>query len=160
MRCREAQPLISAFHDGELGRSEQEAVRTHLMDCPACRAQAGDLLSISRWLEPAEAPAVSESFTDSVMARLRAGEGLGDSYIGDERRALVSLRWLAMAAALVVAVGGMFLALPNSSSNWGRGTLDAASTNDVEKEIERNNALARTEWMPVVASRPAPRRAK
>lgn len=160
MRCREAQPLISAFHDGELGRSEQEAVRTHLMNCRACRGRAVELRSISRWLEPEPLPAMSEGFTDGVMARLRAGEGLDDHDFGSDRIAWVNLRWLTVAAALILTVGGLFLAMPNSSFNSGHGTLDAAFANDVDKEIERNNVAARAAWTPHVASKPAAKRSK
>jgi RNA polymerase sigma factor (sigma-70 family) len=37
-RCRELQPLLSAFCDGEAGPSEAAAVREHLRACAHCRA--------------------------------------------------------------------------------------------------------------------------
>jgi anti-sigma factor RsiW len=162
MRCRDVQSRLSAFHDGELGRSEQEAVRNHLMDCPACRARATELRSISRWLAPEAAPASSAGFTQSVLARIRAGEGLDDLGVSEERRAARSLRWLSLAAGLLLTAGGVFLAMPGPGSRGssGDGTLDAAAANDIDKEIERNNALARAAWSPFVASKPAAKSTK
>jgi anti-sigma factor RsiW len=149
MRCTDVKPLISAFHDGELGRSEQEAVRSHLLDCAACRRDASELRSISRWLSPEDAPAVSPGFTDSVMARLRAGELLEETSEAAARRSFV---WIAAAAAVVLATGGLFLSMPARGGNFASGTLDAALNGDVEREIERNNILARESWRPAIAS--------
>lgn len=163
MHCREAEPLLSAFHDGELGRSEQEAVRAHLLDCPACRSRAADLRSISRWLSPEEAPEVPGGFTDRVLARLRAGEGLDE--LGDERRSWRSLRWISVAAAFLLTTGSLYLAIPDARSGafhnpFGAAPLDAAATDDVDREIERNDALARAAWVSNAASKPAAAPAK
>lgn len=155
MLCRDARSQLSAFHDGELGRSEAEALREHLMGCPACRKEASGLRAISRWLEPEEAPPVSAGFTDAVMARLRAGDGLVDA----ERRAAATLRWMAAAAAVLLAAGALFLALPKGTRGISIGTLEAAPASEVEREIARNDALARGE-APPPASRPSPRRGR
>ena len=73
------------------------------------------------------------------MARLRAGEGAEAGASRAER----DVRWLALAAIVVLSVGALFLVMPISLSSFVRGTLDAASSSDVDREIDRNNALAR-----------------
>ena len=140
MNCREARTSLSAFHDGELGRSESEAVRAHLLDCASCRREVAELRSITRSLEPESVPKVSDGFTDAVMARLRSGEG---AFEARASRADRDLRRLALAAVVVLSVGALFLVMPVSLSSLVRGTLDAASSSDVDREIDRNNALAR-----------------
>jgi anti-sigma factor RsiW len=161
MNCRDVRSHLSAFHDHELGRSESEAVRAHLLDCAGCRREASALRAISGWLEPADVPQVSEGFTDAVMARLRSGEAAVPRGAEVERMAR-ALRWMAIAALAILAVGALFLAMPQSLTSFTGGTLDAASSSDVDREIERNNALAHDggPGVAVPASKPAANRAR
>ncbi|MBI3819372.1 MAG: zf-HC2 domain-containing protein [Planctomycetes bacterium] len=131
MRCSQIKSKLSAFHDGELGRSEAEAVREHLLNCQPCRDEVAGLRSISRWLEPpAPAAAVSVDFTDRVFDRIhRNDEG------ATATRYLISLRTMrivAVAAGVIACVSALYLAAPRSSD----GTLNAASEREVEERIE------------------------
>lgn len=149
MRCTEARSFLSAFIDAELGRSESEAVRAHLVDCASCRAAASDLRSLSRFFAAEDpAPRVSPGFTDAVLSRLRAGEGVA------ERRAERTVFRVILAAAAVLVLSVGYLAAP--ASLWTRRSpdLEAGSRHEVEKEIRANDAAA----MPIEA-RPARRAA-
>ncbi|HKE02196.1 MAG TPA: zf-HC2 domain-containing protein [Planctomycetota bacterium] len=149
MRCTEVRVLLSSFHDGELGRSETEAVKSHLIGCARCRAMASDLRGLSRLFDRNEpVPPVSPTFTDSVFARIRVGEGLAD------RSAERAVRRLAWAAAAVLAVSAGYLALPRAVTRIGATTLDAASASEVDDEIRRNDAAGRVVDASPVSSQP------
>jgi len=137
MRCAETRSLLSPFLDGELGRSESEAVRAHLVDCARCRAEASDLRSISKFFaEDEPTPPTSPGFTDAVMSRLRSGEGL------EERRAERVARITVLAAAAVVLLSVGFLATPRSMWKASQPTLEAGLRGEVEREIRRNDLQA------------------
>jgi anti-sigma factor RsiW len=135
MRCSRIRSLLSPFHDGELGRSETEEVKAHLIGCSRCRAAASDLSGLSRLFDPDEPiPQASAGFTDAVLARLRAGEGLV------EARAERLARRIAWAAAALLTLSAGYLAMPRSAAPGGLDTLDAASAREVDDEIRRNDA--------------------
>lgn len=130
MRCNQVQSKLSAFHDNELGRSESEAVRGHLLQCQSCRDSAADLRMISRSLAPpAAVPALSVDFTDRVFARIQKDPEISTTTLFLVRTRV--MRWVAVAAALVVGVSALYLAAPRSSD----GTLNAASEREVEMRI-------------------------
>ncbi len=145
LRCSHVRSRLSAFHDGELGRSETEQVRHHLMECVRCRSRASEFQSISHWLDDAAPlPAPSPAFTDSVMARIRAGEGRdGGARIDSSRelqRAERTARWIALAAAAVVLLAAGYMMAPRLFSS--RGTLEAAPRSAIDALIRANDARA------------------
>ncbi|MFN0206552.1 MAG: anti-sigma factor family protein [Planctomycetota bacterium] len=134
IHCKLVKTKLSAFHDGELGKSESESVREHLLNCQNCRNAAAEYRNISKWLAPdSEAPAMSVNFTDRVMERIYQETG------GEAPRVLYyrsAVRAVSMAAAIVLGVSLLYLAAPRSS-----GILDAASQRDVEARIQAMREL-------------------
>ncbi len=45
-RCRELGDMLSAYHDGELGADQMEAVQAHIATCPYCRETEEDLRKV------------------------------------------------------------------------------------------------------------------
>jgi anti-sigma factor RsiW len=137
MSCRDYRSLLSAFHDGELGRSEAEEVREHLVRCLDCRRAASELRTLSRLLASVDAaPPAPAGFADAVMGRLRAGEGIA------EVRAERVARWSALAAAAVALMSVAYVAAPRSWTRTSSGVLEAAPSKAVDEEIRRNDAAA------------------
>lgn len=134
MLCKLVKIKLSAFHDGELGKSESESVREHLLNCQNCRNAAAEYRNLSKWLAPdSEVPAMSADFTDRLMDRIHHETG------GEAPRVLYYrsvVRTISMAAALVLGVSLLYLAAPRSP-----GTLDAASQRDVEARIQAMREL-------------------
>lgn len=48
MNCEELHPRLLDFVDGDMSPQEKSAVRTHLADCPACRAEVEQLRAGAR----------------------------------------------------------------------------------------------------------------
>jgi anti-sigma factor RsiW len=59
MNCPTGQQL-SAFHDGEIDPRGRSAIERHLLDCASCAAELERLRAISRLLEAAPAPRLSQ----------------------------------------------------------------------------------------------------
>ena len=102
--CRDIDPLVTPYLDGEATAAERSAVDTHLAVCPPCRLRAA-----------AEAAA-------RQVLRARKGEGLcSKTPVGLQTQCLTLSRTgapsrigsrlvpLSMAAALAIVVGGVFV---------------------------------------------------
>jgi anti-sigma factor RsiW len=77
LSCRDAQPLVGAYVDGELSESQASPLRQHLLACQACRASAQDLKSLKRWFAPgkvASQTAIPSGFAARVTRRAFAGD--------------------------------------------------------------------------------------
>ena len=116
MDCRETQPLLAAFHDGELPAAERIRVEEHLRGCPGCAALLADLARVDRAIGvPDPGPAYWDRFNARVMDRVeREADGQGARVLrpkgGWMRQQLRYLVPAAAAAALVVMIvhyGGM-----------------------------------------------------
>jgi len=116
MECRETQPLLTAFHDGELPAAGRARVEEHLRGCPDCTAMLADLASVDRAAGvPDPGPAYWERFNARVMDRVeREADGSKVTVLrpkgGWVRQQLRYLVPAVAAAALVVMVvryGGM-----------------------------------------------------
>ena len=70
MKCRKAQKLVSAMHDGEVDERTLRAVRVHLDACPSCRHLAEQLPWWDQSLDLLVAPEPRSGFTGRFMARL------------------------------------------------------------------------------------------
>jgi anti-sigma factor RsiW len=51
LKCREAQPLIGAYLDGELSEPRAALLRKHLLECVACRGGVQDGKQLQRWFD-------------------------------------------------------------------------------------------------------------
>ena len=110
MDCRETQPLLTAFHDGELPAAERVRVEEHLRGCPECAALLADLARVDRATGvPDPGPAYWDRFNARVMDRVeREADGPRVAVLrpkgGWMRQQLRYLVPAAAAAALVVMV--------------------------------------------------------
>ena len=73
--CEAARPLVPSYLDGELTEVQASPLRTHLLDCPACREVAKEGKSLRRWFEfePGSVP-VPAGFSARVARRAFAGD--------------------------------------------------------------------------------------
>jgi hypothetical protein len=116
MDCRETEPLLTAFHDGELPAAERARVEEHLRGCQECGARLADLARADRAAGvPDPGPAYWDRFNARVMDRVeREADGPGARVLrpkgGWMREQLRYLVPAAAAAALVLVIvyyGGM-----------------------------------------------------
>jgi anti-sigma factor RsiW len=110
MSCTRSRKEIEELVDGTLGRFREAELQQHLDQCPSCRALADDLLRIrdvAGTLEPLTPP-------DHVWLQI-AGRLRQEGRVQDQPRVAGRSQyvWLAIAAALVLAVGAaLFLVIP------------------------------------------------
>lgn len=62
MDCTRVEELLALFSGDDLDARQTEAVRAHLVGCPACQAQADELAASRAWLQAAPLPQFDEAF--------------------------------------------------------------------------------------------------
>src|ERR1700752_2002103 len=74
--CDETRKLVPRYLDGELSEAQASPLRTHLLDCPACREVAKEGRSFHRWFEAVEPVpvAIPAGFAARVARRAFAGD--------------------------------------------------------------------------------------
>lgn len=72
MDCRAARRVLPASLDSELAGPEQERLRSHLAQCPACRVEAEQLRAQLAALRDVDRPEVPPYIVTRVMAEVRA----------------------------------------------------------------------------------------
>jgi anti-sigma factor RsiW len=107
MTCQEVRPLLSAYHDGEVGPLVDAGIREHIGNCPTCAAEVDALASLSQAVRLV--PRITA--TDGQRRRIRASLP-ADRNAGSSVRAL-SLAFMAGIAATLVF---MTLVLPRVAS--------------------------------------------
>lgn len=112
MTCREALELVEPIAAGEV--EPEAAVRAHLGSCPSCAAALASARRLEAALTGREAPAAPSRFTAAVIQRIHRDRWRAEQNVD-------RLFNLAMIAALVLVVGGIF-ALTNVS-----GVVSAAA---------------------------------
>lgn len=137
--CDSARPLVPSYLDGELSEAQAAPLRTHLLECPACREVAKEGRALERWFvaESTSVP-VPAGFAARVARRAFAGDpGLlvPEPPPVRERRSLLPFLLVASAVAaallFVLALAIQRQSLPDS------GHLDAKETRPwLEKPIQ------------------------
>ena len=110
-KCRDLEPLLAAYVDGEAPVAERATVDAHIERCPPCRARiAGE--QIAHDVLRAHRGALRVAASDALRARC-AGRRQAARF----GRALALRPWLplSLAATLVLAVAGVFVFGVNSS---------------------------------------------
>jgi len=115
---------------GEMARADEARTESHLDACHACRENYARLQRVMAFVDSAPAVDAPDGFERVAWARLEPE--LGSARRGWIRSAL-SPAYLALAAAVLVLVGGAFMAgrlLPKTPVNTGAG----AKTTDTVRE--------------------------
>lgn len=160
MDCRQAEPLIPSYLDGELSEVRAAPLRKHLLDCQPCRAGAQGEKNLKRWFAPAAASAIPKGFAARVACRAFAGDA-GEGQLGEvvlqphaaptirsgesEERILQFVLGLTAAAALIVIALAVSMRTWNRPSGTSLRATDGRDQISVEDAIERLDRLNRTE---------------
>ena len=70
MNCEQMTLLMSAWLDGELSEQEEQQMKEHLEQCPACRELMEQLQALHTSFSDLEEIPAPEGFADSVMERI------------------------------------------------------------------------------------------
>lgn len=105
MNCGKAQRWISLEMDGELSPRRLAALRAHLEGCPACRQVREDWVQVGAELRGRKAPAgpTAEAAWADVRRAIRNQVPAAPEWVFG-----VPLRWVTVAAVLLIAAGGAF----------------------------------------------------
>ena len=142
---------LNAIHelvDGTLGPIRRAELELHLETCEGCRALADDLKAIAASARSLEVMAPPDRVWQSISAQLRAD---GRITGGPASRRHRSTSLFAIAAALILAIGGSLLLLNRPDSRPAAPTAQVAPENgnvapDVPVQMDNvATELARTE---------------
>ena len=105
MRCETVKELLEAYIEGELDKSEQEALEAHISSCESCKKELALTQSIPRLVSSlASNPPVQEDIIPNTLERLHEAPTARRRWIGS-LGAFLSRRWpLPVAASLLLAV--------------------------------------------------------
>jgi hypothetical protein len=113
VKCQDAQQALDARLNGTLKREEAEALDAHVASCGDCRALLDDALRLQAELRLIGTEGPSPRVWDRIAARLEADpsfQRLAEASVAaDAPRRGVDWRWLALAAARVIVIGGSLL---------------------------------------------------
>lgn len=141
MECREVRELYSPWLDGELSSSEAQAMREHLDECAACRAELAlwEKLSLSLKDIKEEVPA-PQGFSAGVMARIQELE----TPVVKRRRWWPDLTWkqwvAGVAAAALLALGSATAKLPVKLPIWN-GPVQVAEHKTPSDQVDKGAAV-------------------
>ena len=71
MDCHIAEPMLSAYLDGELPEGQRRSLSAHLSECPACARQVAALRQISALYRDLPEPPLPEGLKDRLLAVMR-----------------------------------------------------------------------------------------
>jgi len=120
--CEGLDLQLTAYQDGELDQVAVAAIEEHLKSCPGCAARIERerrmKALLERHLTPITAPV---GLRDRVQAAVRQREA------APARRPPIAWSWVAVAAALVLAVFG--------GREWGRSSAPAGAVSPAEQLV-------------------------
>ena len=160
MACSQYLTSIQEYVDGTLGPIRRAELDQHLAGCDECRALAADLERIRNGASSMRNVPPPDGAWLQIAGRLRQEGRIHD--VAAQRRRAPRLAWMAMAAGLIVAVGGgMFLlrsgARPTptpsaapaaaSAAPASGNAPDAKSVESVQNEL----AAAQTQYETAIA---------
>lgn len=70
MRCEKVKESLEAYVEGELGKSEREALETHISNCELCKRELALTQSIPRLISSLPTPSVPEDIIPDTLKRL------------------------------------------------------------------------------------------
>jgi hypothetical protein len=106
--CSQYRDVIQELVDGTLGPVRRAELQTHLDQCDDCRALVADLQKIRATAASLDRPQPPDHVWMQIAGRLRQ-----EGRVTGARASQRNLAWLALAASLVIAVGGsIYVLLP------------------------------------------------
>ncbi|MGB7624330.1 MAG: anti-sigma factor [Terriglobia bacterium] len=122
MSCKETQPFLEGYFDGELDLAKSLEVETHVQDCPACAATFQELKELRSVLSSNslyfKAPAGMQHRVQSAIRREAPAARLGAIV-----RGWFPLRWAGLAVSLALVVLVTWNVAPHFSHRAAEETL-------------------------------------
>lgn len=138
MDCPTCEAMVDAYVDGELSAAESTQFEQALEACPECRRRLEAARALGGLLRDLPIEAAPDLLRAKIERELRA-------IAGNARPAAVArpaMRWMAMAASLVVAVG----------VGWFGGTLSTRGSRDADELVAGYLRMASSERVVDVVS--------
>jgi anti-sigma factor RsiW len=146
--CRELEPALAPYVDGESAPQDRAAVDAHLQRCPPCRDRVAGERAIRDALHARRAelrPGASDRLRARCAAHARGGERPAAAPAASRLRRLVPL---SLAATLLLAVAGVFVFGFNHEAIAAQLALDHLKCFDViGEEGTRDPAVAEARWL-------------
>lgn len=140
MDCPTCEAMVDAYLDGELSITESASFEQALGGCPECRRRLETAQTVRRLLRELPAEPAPELLRRRLERAVAAnGAAIGAVRAGERRE---GLRWLAIAASLLVAVG----------LGWLGGTLVGQGNRQVDELLAGYVRVAMSEPAVDVAS--------
>ena len=104
MNCNRLETLLDDYLDGVLAAPTEEEAERHLADCPACRGSVEELRRLQQ---------ATQALPRGIAPERDLLPGIRDRIGRDARggRGLSWMRWVAVAASLIVLTGSVWLGL-------------------------------------------------
>ena len=122
MRCRQIQPHLLAFIEGELTQRKRGKVALHVAVCPACASALRGLQQTLHMVQamdvPEPSPAFWEAFGTTLHQRIRRAEAVHSGHHRFPIRDLFLLPKPVLAAAAVSLI--LASSLPFLRGHWGQ----------------------------------------
>lgn len=158
MTCDTFLDRASEYVDGVLDPVERAEAEAHVAECEACRALVTDLRRVQRAASAMDPAPLPPNAWPKILDRLQADPAFAMTSASASKVArppsagFNSYAWLAMAAALVIAVGAALVyvmrlpAVPAQPSVTAAAPAVNAADSDPVKEVERELQLAATHY--------------
>jgi anti-sigma factor RsiW len=160
MACSQYLTSIQEYVDGTLGPIRRAELEQHLAGCDECRAVAADLERIRESASSLRGVPPPDGLWLQIAGRLRQEGRVRD--VVSSRRRMPRAAWAAMAAGLIIAIGGSVYVLRSgvrsgvspapvattAASQTGSG--NAPSTKSVE-DVQNELAAAQTQYETAIA---------
>lgn len=123
MRCEKVKESLEAYVEGELGKSEREALETHISNCESCKRELTLTQSIPRLISSLPTPPVPEDIIPDALKRLREKSAAKRRWLG-AFGILSSRKWqFAVVGSLLMAV--LIFGISYRMANRNSGVTEA-----------------------------------
>lgn len=164
MTCDKFDSLLQAYLEDRLSAEEREAMRAHLDSCADCRLTLQIREDCQRLDEGSEVPAAfSSSWREAIYKEEETMQQPPEPI--KARRPLRFRRWMAVAAALVVVVGGTLLTRParmpenagiaSEEAGFGRSYAPKGAEPNAQDSVTYDMALESAPAAPAPDPKPA-----
>jgi hypothetical protein len=158
MECEKVRDLFSALLEGEIGPSEEKAVREHLSSCSDCRSELERFTKTVHWLHSVEDAEVPDGFFADVQRKIEdRNKNLGQG-------ATVKKRWfngpfpfkLPIQAVAMVAVLFLVVYLTKMAPYERRVPKEADQAKALRSEVKKAEPGPVPKEMERIVTKPAP----